>query len=368
MLIQKLNKNILSTLLANKAVLAFIMLALLSFMLACGKRMPPLPPIERVVQRVEVSGFQRGNQVRLSWTMPARNAPSGDVLHIARADIYRLAEPLNSPESLTEDEFASSATQIATVEIKDSDFGMKPISYSDTLDFAGQNIRLRYAIRFVNDSGSKASFSNFLLIEPASKVADAPSLSPIKTTQEAILIEWKAPETNIDGSKPANILGFNVYRAGDDEATAKMLNQTPITVNEFRDESFEFGKNYKYFVRTISLGTNAQPVESQESNIVEIAPKDVFPPNPPEGITLAATPTSVSIFFASNIETDIAGYKVYRSTDQTNWQLLTEKLLVTTTYQDTKVESGKTYYYYLIAVDKFGNESEKSEIVSETIP
>lgn len=368
MLRQYLTKNILSSFLTNKAALAFIMFALFSFMLACGKRMPPLPPIERVVQRVEVSGFQRGNQVRLSWTMPAHNAPAGDLLNISRADIYRLAEPLNSPESLTEDEFASAATQIASVEITDADFGMKPLYYFDTLDFAGQNIRLRYAIRFVNDSGSKASFSNFLLIEPAAKVANAPSLLPIKTTPEALIVEWKAPETNIDGSKPPNILGFNIYRAAEGEQTARILNQTPINSNEFRDQNFEFAKNYKYFIRSVSLGTNAEPVESQESNIVEIAPKDIFPPNPPEGITLAATPTSISIFFASNIETDVVGYKIYRSTDQTNWQSLTEKPIETNTFQDTKVESGKTYYYYLIAVDKFGNESEKSEIVNETIP
>ncbi len=368
MLRHNLTKNILSNSLAVKAVLAFIVLALFSLMLACGKRMPPLPPIERVVQRVEVSGFQRGNQVRLSWTMPARNAPTGDVLNISRADIYRLAEPINSPESLTEDEFASSATQIASVKITDADFGMKPLSYSDTLDFAGQNIRLRYAIRFVNDSGSKASFSNFLLIEPAAKVANSPSLLPIKTSQEALFIEWKAPESNINGSKPANILGFNIYRAGEGEQTAKLLNQSPVNSNEFRDQSFEFGKNYKYFIRSVSLGTNAQPVESQESNIVEIAPKDIFPPNPPEGITLAATPSSISIFFILNVETDVVGYKIYRSTDETNWQLLTDKPITTNTFQDTKVESGKTYYYYLIAIDRFGNESQKSEVVSETIP
>ena len=43
--------------------------------LSCGKRKPPLPPKERVLQNVEITGFQRGNQVILSWKMPARNAP-----------------------------------------------------------------------------------------------------------------------------------------------------------------------------------------------------------------------------------------------------------------------------------------------------
>lgn len=352
----------------NKTALAFSLLMLFSFMLACGKRKPPLPPIERVAQRVEITGFQRGNQVRLEWTMPARNAPDGSILNISRADVYRLAEPLTSTQSLTEEEFASRSTLIATVPIADTDFGRKTLSYFDTLDFAGQNIRLRYAVRFVNASGSKAAFSNFLLIEPAAKVAKAASLLPIKTTQEALIVNWKSPETNIDGSKPVNILGFNIYRAGEKETTATLLNQTPVNATEFRDEGFEFGKNYKYFVRTVSLGTNAEPVESQESNLVEVTPKDIFAPNPPDGITLAASPNTISIFFASNIEKDIAGYKIYRSADKVNWTLLNDKLLETNTFQDTKVESGKSYYYYLIAVDKFGNESAKSEIISETVP
>ena len=317
MFIKYLNIKILSVALLKKFALAFIALTLLNALSACAKRMPPLPPAERVVQRVQVAGFQRGNQVRLSWTMPARNAPLGDVLHIARADIYRLAEPLDAPESLTEDEFASMATQIASIKINDGDFGLKPIAFSDTLDFAGQNIRLRYAIRFVNDSGSKAGFSNFLLIEPAAKVADAPKLLPVLTEQNSLIIQWTAPEINIDGSEPANILGFNIYRAAENEQTAKLVNQTPITTKEYHDQNFEFGKLYKYFVRTVSLGTNAEPIESRESNIVEIAPKDASLLRMRRKALLWHQLRHRSqYFFASNIETDLAGYKIFRSEDR----------------------------------------------------
>jgi hypothetical protein len=348
--------------------LFLFLLSLSTLFIACGKRKPPLPPIEKVSQKVEISGFQRGNQIRLSWIMPNRNAPDGSVLNISRADIYRLAEPINSTETLNEEEFSNRSTLIASLPITDADFARKNLNYYDTLQFAGQNIRLRYAIRFVNSAGSKAAFSNFLLIEPIAKVANFPSLSPVRVTQDDMLLEWKSPETNIDGSKPVNMIGFNIYRASAKEETAKLINQTPVTSNEFADKNFEFEMNYRYFVRTVSLGANAEPVESQESNIIEILPKDTFPPNSPNSLTIAATPNSISIFFVPNSERDLAGYKVFRSTDKENWQLQTENLLQTTTFQDTKIESGKTYYYYLIAVDKFGNESEKSEIVSEIVP
>ena len=102
------------------------------------------------------------------------------------------------------------------------------------------------------------------------------------------------------------------------------------------------------------------------------APKSKSAPTAPSAITLAASPTTISIFFAVNPEKDIVGYKIYRSIDQTidkaKWQLLTPDLLKTNTFQDTRVESGKTYFYYLTATDKFNNVSELSEVVSETVP
>ena len=145
-----------------------------------------------------------------------------------------------------------------------------------------------------------------------------------------------------------------------------------MNTDKFDDKSFEFGSEYSYFVRTVSLGANGEPLESANSETVKVTPKDTFPPDAPTALTIAAAPSSISIFFATNLERDIAGYKVYRSTDpnlpKTEWNLLTPQLLKTNTFQDANVESGKIYYYYLIAVDKSGNLSPISDVVSETIP
>ncbi len=355
----------------KKAVLAFIFIALL-ISAGCGKRKPPLPPIEKVAQRVEISGFQRGNKILLSWTMAARNASDGSVLNISRADIYRLTEPANSSSNLSEEEFASRSTLIATIPINDTDFARKQMTFADTLNFAGQSARIRYAIRFANATGQKAGFSNFLVIEPTAKTADIPKDLTSKITQNSIEIGWDSPTQNIDGSTPANVLGFNIYRIDDEKKTQKLLNNSPITNNAFADKTFEFEKNYTYFVRTVSLGSNGEPLESADSVVVKVFPKDIFAPSAPSAVTIAASPNTISIFFASNVENDIAGYKIYRSTDRNipkaDWNLLTPQLLTTNTFQDTTVESGKTYFYYLTAVDKFGNVSEISDVVGETVP
>lgn len=356
--------------LLRKAPLAALALVLLSG-LSCGKRTPPVPPKERVAQRVELGGYQRGNQIVLSWKMPARNADKSSVLNIDRIDIYRLAEPASASLTLSEEEFASKSTLIATLSIKDSDFGLKNLTFPDKLEFAGQAARLRYSMRFANASGQKASFSNFFLIEPTAKVAGGPTSLSAEYSQEMVSLKWNAPTVNIDGSTPVSILGYNVYRSTSEKEPGKLLNKSPITSNELKDEFFDFGKEYFYFVRSVSLGPAAAPVESQESNILKLKPVDTFAPSAPAAITLAVGQNVISIFFAVNPEKDIAGYKIYRSNDpdvpKKDWMLLTPALLTTNTFQDTKVESGKTYHYYLTATDKTGNVSEASEVVSESL-
>jgi hypothetical protein len=339
---------------------------------ACGKRRPPLPPVAKVVQRAEISGFQRGNRVVLSWRMPERNASRDNILHIAKIEVYRLAERSTEPPNITEEEFASRGILIASIPVKDSDFGNKPLSYSDTLQFAGQPLRLRYAVRFVNASGQKAAFSNLIVIQPEAKVAAGPTALAARVTQDSIELKWTAPDKNADGTTPVNLLGYNVYRSESRDKAAKLINAKTLSDTDFADTTFEFEKEYFYFVRSVSTGTGDQPTESTESNIVEVKPVDKFPPSAPASITIAASPDTISIFFPPNPEKDVVGYKIYRSEDgslpKVEWKLLNPKPQDANTFQDTTVEKGKTFFYYVTAVDSFNNESQPSEVVSDKLP
>lgn len=357
---------------AVKAFKLFVPLCLMiALFSACGKRRPPLPPVERVVQRVEVNGKQIGDRIDLFWKMPARNAGAGNTLNISRIDIYRLAERLDEPLSLTESEFAARSTLIGSIQVTSADFGLKEKVFSDKLQIAGQAARLRYAVRFVNTDGQKASFSNFFLIEPAANVAGSPADVRVTASQTAVLLEWTAPRFNLDGSSPANIIGYNVYRVSDKTRTdVELLNPKPVSDGEFSDETFEFKSTYRYFIRTVSLGRNAESVESYGSETIEITPIDKFKPGPPEALTVAAAPSVISLFFAFNIEPDVVGYKVFRSTDPSldkkEWKLVSEAIMESNTFQDKGVIPGVVYYYYTVAVDSAGNISDPSEVVSET--
>ena len=360
----------------RRGVFLIVVVPVLMSVVSCGKRRPPLPPVERVQQRTEaLSGVQQGNQILLSWPAPQRNAPDGSVQSIRRVDVYRLAEKPRAPLGLTEEEFGRRSTLIGSVDYDQIKNATDVLTYTDTLEFAGVPARLRYAVRYVNDSGQRAAFSNFLVIEPAARIAQAPALiEPAKVNEDAIIISWKPPAANIDASTPVNLLGFNIYRLeeGENEISEKPVNSSPVSGTEYSDRNFKFGETYRYVMRAISLGTEGAQVESLNSNSISVTPVDAFRPSTPTGITAAAAPGRLSLFFAANPEADIAGYNIFRSLDpnlpKEQWTKLNSELHTKTTFQDEKVEAGKQYYYYLTAVDKAGNISPPSEVVSETVP
>jgi hypothetical protein len=359
----------------KRAVLLLLASALI--LVGCGKRRPPLPPVESVPQRTELlSGAQRGNQVILSWPAPRRNAPDESVQSIRRVDVYRLAEAVNDPLPLTEEEFSARATLIGSVTQAQMEQPTETLSYTDELTLS-EPVRLRYAVRYVNAAGQRASFSNFLLIEPAASVSRPPVVAPSPEIKEnAIVLRWEAPEANVDGTRPANLLGYNVYRsaASQNQPAQTPLNSRPVVATSFADQAFAFGEEYVYVVRAVSLGTGGEPVESLNSNAVTSKPVDVFPPAAPSGLTAAASPAPlrISIFFAANLERDVVGYNLFRSTDASlpkeQWTKLNRTLLDRTTYQDEAVKSGQRFYYYVTAVDAAGNESHSSDVVSEAVP
>lgn len=359
------------------SLLVCLGLALVCLSFGCGKRLPPLPPVERVQQRTELlSGVQRGNRVLLSWPAPLRNAPNSSVQSIRRIDVYRLAEKPTAPLPLTEEEFATRANLIGSVTYDEIKNAKGALTYNDTLELAGQPTRLRYAVRYVNESGQRAAFSNFLLIEPAARIAQPPTLIATgnEISETGINLTWQPPAANIDGSVPVNLLGYNVYRLDESqpEVGQTPINSTLVSGPQFTDKNFKFGDNYRYVVRSVSLGTEGAQVESLNSNVLPVAPRDIFAPSAPGPVTIAGAPGRLSIFFPANPETDVAGYNIFRSTDpnlpQDKWTKLNGALLTRTTFLDDNVEAGKTYYYYITAVDLTGNVSSHSDVKSETVP
>src|SRR5437016_7013659 len=217
-----------------------LLLALSSLSLArtCGKRTPPLAPLERIPQRTdELTGEQRGNLIVLTWPAPRRNAGESSVQSIRRIDVYRVAEKPNAPLPMTEEEFAARATLVGSVTYDEIRRAGDTLSYQDPLELAGQPARLRYSIRYVNSAGQRAAFSSFFLFEPAARIAEPPTNVKRELSETAITITWQAPKANIERSTPVDSLGCHIHRtaASQPQSGKSPLNQKPISATQYQD-------------------------------------------------------------------------------------------------------------------------------------
>ncbi|HUP32611.1 MAG TPA: S8 family serine peptidase [Gaiellaceae bacterium] len=99
----------------------------------------------------------------------------------------------------------------------------------------------------------------------------------------------------------------------------------------------------------------------------EPPPDDTTPPAAPTGLTAAAGNASVSLDWANNSESDLAGYNVYRSTTSGEpYAKVNGSPVTSSSYGDSGLTNGATYYYVVRAVDNSNNESASSNQASAT--
>ncbi len=337
---------------------------------ACGKVGDPLPPIPRaplIIEELNVA--QQGTELILSFPLVRTNRSP----KLQRIDVYRLIESVNDPQGLTPEAFSSRAGLLTSIqEIPEK---TSTITYRDPLDLKSnaRNMRFRYAIRLLNAAGQAADLSNYAMIVPLFDLSLPPTGLNVVQREKQIELNWVPPPANESGVTPANVAGYNLYRRAGDSVIK--LNADPLTATRFIDRNFQFGANYEYTVRALSLlpgnASLAAAIESNESHPLAHTPKDTFPPIAPGPVTIASIGGMVSLFWPLNQETDIAGYNLYRAEQENapleKWAKLNSQLHRTASFRDDRVQVGKLYFYQITAVDIYGNESARSTTVSETV-
>jgi hypothetical protein len=343
----------------------------------------PGDPVERkppVAQSVsDLRAEQTANQVVLTFTLPTETVDRRRLTHPLEIEIYRgIGAPgvdseahmtlLATVPSAEVNQYASEGHLRYVDSLKPQDFAQRDVAG------ASYSIRTRASVKKDSNSSNIA----YLLIRPALEpIADLKT----QTTQSAIVLTWTAPGKTLTGSTPP-VAGYRIYRAEATtaEAATGESPKTPLTrIGEsqsplFQDTQFEFGKRYVYSVRSV-VGSGAEELESADSNLVTITPRDTFPPAAPQGLVVAQmprqadTPAHLELSWAISAETDVAGYNVYRS-EQTAARgiRLNTELLLTPAFRDMNVQTGRRYFYTVTAVDRFGNESQPSEVVSGGVP
>jgi len=154
----------------------------------------------------------------------------------------------------------------------------------------------------------------------------------------------------------------------------ELVADLPLTTMTYEDSNFTFDHTYYYVERTAAKYGDTW-IESDESNLLTVTPKDIFPPAAPQGLVIvyvpaaADVPAHLEISWSISPETDLAGYDLYRQEQgQEAGQKLNARPLLTPSYRDMNVQPGRSYIYTVRAVDRAGNESPASEPASAIMP
>lgn len=356
---------------------SWLLILALSSAASCGKVGAPVPPARFTERTSQLTAKQRGAAVVLAWPAPPLSQNESSRSYVARAEIYRLAERVDDEPLLDPDDYQEAARVVGfldrqTIEAQVNRLGR--LQFSDTIDLSqatAQSTRLRYAIRYVNGREQTAAFSNTVAVEPAARVALPPrGLQAAALAQDVVRLTWTNPDANVDGTQPASLAGYNLYRRRPNrEAAGEPLNDDPITEAAFNDTTFTYMLDYVYFVRALSQGA-AGLIESADSEPLAYTPIDTFAPASPNPVSVASANGTISLFWPSSPERDVIGYNIYRARSadapDAEWVKLNDQPMTTVTFRDDRVVIDEIYFYRVTAIDRFINESAPSKVVSET--
>lgn len=159
--------------------------------------------------------------------------------------------------------------------------------------------------------------------------------------------------------------GYNVYRSDSATGTYALVNAAPVTAAGYVDFATVPGQTYYYKISTVDSwgGESAQTAAVSGTR----AP-DADAPAGPTGVVATSTPDGVMLNWNGNTESDLLGYRVYRSlaADGVFTALNGGATMGVTQLLDNSAVEGTTYYYKISAVDTAGNESVMSVAVSGT--
>jgi hypothetical protein len=358
---------------------------------ACGKKGPILAPLVLIPQKVEtLKALQIGGRILLEWTNPESYIDGRALAGISGAEVWVYeksypAKTVASPPSAEEFEVHARRAEM----IDESGEPIKPVKDASKKGRSGSApkkqpppklFQYSYALSPNDLKGMTLTFG--LKVKDALKgrlsefsklVTVTPQVAPLAPRQlhaavfgDRIDLRWEAPAANFDGSTPAAVKGYNVYRL-DKSGKSERLNAAPVAGPTFADKTFLFGRDYRYVVRA-STTLVAPFLESDDSPGADVLPKDIFPPLPPAGLSAAAGPDFITLIWDANREKDLAGYRVWRKEEGGgSFIALAKDLFLESTYTDRAVEKSRRYEYAITAVDALGNESPMSAVVSVII-
>jgi hypothetical protein len=188
-------------------------------------------------------------------------------------------------------------------------------------------------------------------VEPTAPTA--PQNLTASATTNSVGLAWSAPSSN-GGSA---ISGYNIYR---DEA---LLTSVGASVRSYSDSAVSPGASYSYHVTAVNGAGESPPSNS----VVSGPPGPVSLPGAPTGLTATrpSKPRTIQLTWtapASNGGAPVTNYRIYRGTLPSGEASLPIATVGSvTSYKDTTLQSGVTYYYVIRAVNSAGDGAQSNE-------
>jgi hypothetical protein len=357
----------------------------------------PGEPVERKAPTptavADLAATQQGDTVILTFTLPKESVEHRELKQPLAIEIFRDFQPVPSnpvPSSVSASTAAPTTLVVTIPSAMVVQYDTRgQIRYEDALkpdDFSQHpDAQAVYMVRTRTSPKKVSANSNAVTLRVAPSADQITDLKA-EVTHQGISLTWTPPQKTAIGPAPS-IASYQIFRRELEPASAP-TNGAPqpprppnssVPIGEtaappFRDIQIQFGKTYRYSVRSVAQYPDLQ-IESLDSPVVEVTPLDTFPPAAPQGLVVVlvpaqgAAPAYLDLSWSISAENDIAGYNIYRSEQEgVAGQKQNPELLRTPAFRDMNIVPGHRYFYTVTAVDRVGNESPASAAAPGEVP
>jgi hypothetical protein len=351
---------------------AALALALGVVLTSCGTPGAPQPPSLDLPDPVtDLAAVRAGRQVSLTWTMPKKDTDKQLLKSEIEVRICRRGGPAT----------CEPAGQILHL------LPAKAGTFSETLPptlSSGDPRPLSYFVELKNRKGRSAGLSNSAMVLAGEAPAPVIGLNA-ELHKDGVALHW-----NVTGASevirlhrklqtpPPAKSSQGLLTTPRESPDQKLLVEPNPRPGHAIDKDIRLGETYEYSAQRLSrIMTNGKMLElaGENSAPIRVEVKDIFPPNVPTGLVAVATTaavgaeTAIDLSWQPNSETDVAGYVVYRSEGNADWQSISPaQFVVGPAFHDTQVQQGHTYRYAVSATNQGGHESARSAEAEETVP
>lgn len=351
----------------------------------CGLAGNPQPPTLWLPEPVkDLAAVRVGNEIHLHWTMPKDTT---DKVVLKGDQAAHICWTATSAEKPTARPLPSTGLPNCEAAGDKSFAPDKPAQFTAQMPaelLSGPSRAVAYYVELRNHAGKTAGPSNPAWVATGTAPSAVMDLRA-EASAEGIVLNWQP-------ASPQAGMVLRIHRTlvaqpgapkpGDTNGNPPPEQQTleidldKSDPGQALDHDAALDHTWRYTVERVhrvELSGHALEAAGLPSQPVTIVAKDVFPPAVPAGLAVVVDEDAhaLDLSWTPDTEPDLVGYVVYRRdvTAGSALERVSGKVpVVPPSFEDKDVAAGHRYAYSVSAVDRDGNESDRSADVKEGLP